>query len=144
MALADGAVGDQLVRVPPLSPMRSLLARLAVGCDTDGIDGSLSDFGDPYGLDTQADAPTLVDTQLSVPVTYGGGCTDHTFTLRSRTRGDAAAVWFEHDANGDLCEALLAETVEAELPRDIAGAKRITLRVPAALGSDGERTVVLR
>lgn len=129
-----------------MRPFLALLALLAAGCDSDGI-GGLSEFGDPYSLDlSDSVRPALFvsDDVLSVPVTYGGGCAEHDFALRSRVAGDSATVWLAHDANGDLCLALVGNVVEVRLPRGSATAQRIVLRAPTSFEGDDETTIRLR
>ena len=123
----------------------SLLVLLSAGCDSGARDASAVDYGDPYGLRTEGDAVArLADGRVLVPVEYGGGCAEHTFALRSRLDGGTATVWYEHDANGDACEALLVETLDAALPASAAAADRVVLRVPRSLTRDDEVAVDLR
>ena len=39
-------------------------------------------------------------------------------------------MWFVHDANGDSCEALVSDSLEAEVPDDVAEAPRVHLLRP--------------
>ena len=127
--------------------MRHLaLALLLAAAGCDALTGSSApDFGDRYRLQT-VDRPTVAldGSRVVVPVEYGGGCAEHTFALRSRLDGDTATVWFEHDANGDACEALRSEVLEAELPAGAAATPHVVLRVPVSLSSDDEVAFELR
>ncbi len=57
----------------------------------------------------------IVEDQLLINVSYGGGCEQHDFLLISSNTninedGDQLdALFLSHDANNDLCEALILE-----------------------------------
>ena len=122
-----------------------LLVLLCAGCDVGARDAPAVAYGAPYGLRTEGDAVArLAHGRVLVPVEYGGGCAEHTFALRSRLDGGTATVWYEHHTNGDTCEALLVETLDAALPASAAAADRVVLRVPRSLTHDDEVAVDLR
>ena len=123
----------------------ALLALLSAGCDSGAPDSSVVDYGSPYSFRAEDDASARLEGgRVIVAVEYGGGCAEHTFALRSRLDGDTATVWYEHDANGDSCEALLFETLGAALPSSAAAADRVVLRVPVSLRGDDEARIDLR
>jgi hypothetical protein len=124
-----------------------LLALSLTGCELFHIDGSNPlpgefaelEFGDGYDVATYLTNPdnTLRDVRplldgdtLQVTVQYGGGCKEHTFEVQARTRGAAAELWMRHDANDDLCEAYLTETLRLPVPPQALGASTITLLAP--------------
>ena len=62
----------------------------------------------------------VVDDVLTVGVRYGGGCREHRFQLvASSTFAESEPVQtpvvLTHDARGDLCRALLSETLRYDL-----------------------------
>ena len=72
-----------------------------------------------------SDPFTLLDASisgdiLSLTVQYGGGCADHEFSLvgpLTIAEGDPTPIpiFLQHRANGDMCEALLTETITFDL-----------------------------
>ena len=97
-----------------------------VACDG-GLDDGPVDFGDDYAV---LQTPSVEGDRLQVRVQYAGGCAEHGFSARARASGEEAEVWAVHDANGDLCEALLSETLDLPLPPAAADAPRLRLRTP--------------
>jgi hypothetical protein len=73
---------------------------------------------------------------LKFIASYGGGCREHVFTLyaaRSKDSANTGMLYVQHNANNDLCRAVInADTVKFSL----AGIKK-------ALGLRGEATLVL-
>jgi len=71
----------------------TLLALTLVGCNEEEIDPTPQDFsdcdntgGDAYdfgtvNIDGENDESYIEDDTLIVPVSYGGGCEDHTFVI---------------------------------------------------------------
>lgn len=104
-----------------------LLAALCLAA-CDNVGGlNPPDFGDAY---TVRSATLAADTLRAV-VQYGGGCAEHTFERRSRTEGQRAEVWFVHDGNEDGCEALLTDTLVAEVGFLNGGASPLVLLTPS-------------
>ena len=109
----------------------ALVLGLALAACDSAADEQAPTFGDPYTVLLTAESPSVTDDgRLVVTVEYGGGCEEHTFVLRSRVDGDAAEVWWVHDARGDTCEALQTATVRAALPGTVTDAERATLLTP--------------
>lgn len=57
---------------------------------------------------------------LSVTVSYGGGCQDHEWTMYATERYAKSyppklGIFLKHKANGDMCKALLRETLKFNL-----------------------------
>ena len=119
------------MRLPP-SVSAVVAAGLALaGCDSAGDEAA--SFGDPYTVLVTADSPRVTDDdrpRLAVAVEYSGGCEEHAFVLRSRVAGDAAEVWWVHDARGDTCEAIQTATVRAALPGTVLEADEVFLLAP--------------
>ncbi|PAP75122.1 hypothetical protein [Rubrivirga marina] len=93
-----------------MSRLVLVAALLLAACDNvGGLDRP--DLGDPY----RVESATLDGDTLRAVVQYGGGCATHTFERQSQTDGERWEVWFVHDANGDLCEALLTDTLAADV-----------------------------
>ena len=115
-------------------PLLALSLSLALAaCDSASDDEPT--FGDPYTVLVTDGSPTVGDDgRLVATVEYGGGCEDHAFVLRSRADGDAAEVWWVHDARGDTCYALQTATVRAALPGTVLDADRVTLLTPDGQG----------
>lgn len=108
--------------------MRTLLLAALVlplaACDSTRTDPL--DFGDAY----RVEAAVLDGDTLRAVVQYSGGCASHAFELRTQSTGGAWEVWFVHDAANDGCEALVTDTLAAEmafLPRTAAP---VVLRTP--------------
>lgn len=95
-----------------------VLPLLLIACDSQSA--GTPTFGDEYRVLT--DTEPVLDRQnvLRVQVQYSGGCEEHTFDARYRQTEQAVEIWLVHDANGDLCEALVTETlaVYVDLPSD--------------------------
>lgn len=113
----------------------SFLALATVGCELVGLSAASSSsadepsFGEAYTV-SEAIRPSLLGSRLTVVVEYGGGCAEHAFDLQSDVDAETASVWFVHDANGDSCEALVSDSLEAEVPDDVAEAPRVHLLRP--------------
>jgi hypothetical protein len=57
---------------------------------------------------------------LSITVSYGGGCKDHEFTMFSsgqygKSYPPKLILFLKHVSNGDMCKALLTETLQFDL-----------------------------
>lgn len=115
--------------------MRWTLLLLALAaCDTASDaaqSGTSPDFGDAYAI---VDSVVLEGDDLEASVRYSGGCQDHDFEAASRPADGFTEIWFTHDANDDLCEALVTSTARATLA-GLEGA--VVLLAP-----DGERIPV--
>ena len=113
---------------------------LAGGCQvTDSLNSVLGEgiaFGDAYQIITdgtpQTALPRLDVADLHVWVRYSGGCRTHGFRVSTRRHDDTVELWLKHDANDDLCEALILEERVLPVPTDVLTAPRIVL-----LGPDG-------
>ena len=104
------------------------------------------DWGDdPYVVDSAA----IDGDQLTIEVSYGGGCRDHTFTLvisESFRESDPVRLpaVLAHEANGDPCEAWLTESHVFDLAlvrtryRQFygSGSGRVTLSIEGVRGED--------
>ena len=110
-------------------PLVALVASLAA-CDG-AVEDAPVDFGNGYYRVVEGDGrPALDGDRLRVDVQYGGGCTEHAFEPRARTRGGAAEVWLVHDSGGDSCLALVGTALDLPLPREASGARRVSLLTP--------------
>ena len=120
-----------MIRRPYLSLVLTGLL-LALGCEVTNVLDAEPDFGDGYQVLTnnQTVAPRLDAEGLHVTVQYGGGCADHDFELRTRIRQNTTEFWFEHDANGDMCEALLSETLRRDVPARLLEQPNVVLLLP--------------
>lgn len=111
--------------------MRAALLALAALAACDATKPAADpDFGDPYRV-LEA---SLADGRLTAVVEYGGGCAEHEFSLGGAVGGGGASLWLTHDANGDLCEALLTETVVVPVPPRLRPDGPTVLQTP---GDDG-------
>jgi hypothetical protein len=90
----------------------------------------------PGGPDTP---PRLQGDYLLATLGYGGGCSDHDFSLGYTVRRDTAHVWIIHDDGGDTCEAWLLDELHLELPTAVRDAGVIALHPP-----DGDVPYLLR
>lgn len=90
----------------------------------DGVRTVLVDFGASvfhWPDDPVAITAFRVDGEiLELTVQYGGGCREHDFALIAwngwlETVPVAAGLLLAHDANGDLCRALITETLRFNL-----------------------------
>jgi hypothetical protein len=75
-----------------------------------------SDKGDDYTINSVE----VIGNQLSVSVTYGGGCKEHEFELLGDRRimksmPPQMNVVLKHNANQDMCRALITTTVVFDL-----------------------------
>jgi hypothetical protein len=117
----------------------SALVLLAAGCDTrvadDGTglssgarDSSGLVIDSSAGLHSLVDPTTIVDASidgnaLTLELEFGGGCREHELALlwngsfenASNSLPVSIALILRHDANDDPCDALLHETLEADL-----------------------------
>ncbi len=92
----------------------------------------------------------LVDNQLKIHVSYGGGCEPHDFSLKwdgKWTEEDGietAQVYVVHrDLNNDGCEAYLSETLSIELTDLIPAGLNASSRIQFINASDESRTIYL-
>ncbi len=63
---------------------------------------------------------SIVNDSLKLKVVYGGGCEKHDFVLYGcktfmESNPIQAAIYLSHDAHGDLCKALITETLAFDL-----------------------------
>ncbi len=105
---------------------------IALGCEASNSLSSDPDFGDAYSITTQppATTPRLDAAGLHVTVQYSGGCKAHVFDVRFRTSGNTTEVWLQHDANGDLCEAFLTETLQLAISTRVLETPNVVLLSP--------------
>ena len=85
----------------------------------------------------------IIDDCLKINVSYGGGCTEHEFTLYYEDLPQfseySGILLLVHDANGDLCKSLIRESVYFDLTgvRDTAmNMVRLMLRPNVADSDD--------
>lgn len=109
-----------------MSRLVLLAVVLLAACDNVG-GSDRPDFGDAYTVRSAA----LDGDTLRAVVRYSGGCEDHTFERRSQSDGQRAELWFVHDANGDLCEALVTDTLVSEVGVLHGGASPLVLLAPS-------------
>lgn len=80
------------------------------------VNNGAQDESDPFII---RDAK-IEGVRLEIAVAYGGGCEDHTFDLYWPEYSDQIyppklEVYLSHNANGDLCEAAINETLSINL-----------------------------
>jgi len=77
--------------------------------------GVLNPSGDPFEIISGE----ISEDCLKIDVRYGGGCKDHDFVLYYEPLRDFSAysglLLLSHDADGDLCEALITESLYFDL-----------------------------
>jgi hypothetical protein len=71
---------------------------------------------DPFALN----GASLDGDELTLQVTYGGGCRDHDFKLYmqpvfAESNPVRANLYLSHNANGDVCEALITEDLTYDI-----------------------------
>lgn len=98
--------------------------------DVDAVFGDAYTIVDPNPITGTPRRPTLKDGMLSFTVQHGGGCASHEFTLHYEVRGTLASVWFRHNGNGDMCEALIITDMDRNLPAPVLEARVIWLLGP--------------
>jgi len=109
--------------------MPSLLLLVGlIACSPNGIEPNPSNSCQPVKItDAPADslqldgfdlkAMTINDDTLTIEISHGGGCKQHAYALFMspsvflESFPVQANLYFQHNANGDLCEALLQEKV---------------------------------
>ncbi len=103
------------------------LAFVLVGCGTPLVPATTLVLSEASSTTVTAsrDPVTIVEVRvegdaLSIDVEYGGGCEDHHFSLQqSGVFRESYPVQTDlsltHDANGDLCRALVSRTLEFDL-----------------------------
>lgn len=110
-----------------------MLFLLLISCQDKGENGiPTPDFGDDYTLDKSHGVKGIhvkKDFTALIYVRYGGGCKRHTFQLQYHIDNMKAYVWLKHDANNDMCQAYIADTIEKPIPNSILN-KEIFLLVP--------------
>jgi hypothetical protein len=91
-----------------------------------------SNKGDDYTINSVE----IVGNQLSVNVTYGGGCKEHEFELLGDQRimkslPPQMNVVLKHNANQDMCRALITTTIVFDLTpaQKYAGGQTLVLRL---------------
>jgi len=93
-------------------------------------------FGDAYTL---VEPPTIKGSTVTAKVRYGGGCAEHTWTVR-----DVGGVLkLVHDGGGDLCKAYLfaeASVNVANAGVDLCGVEALKLEV--SMGPQGNPNAV--
>ena len=121
---------------------RSLVLVLLLGLAAcDSVASDAIDLGDPYRVQPSHEPVVFGDT-LYVTVSYSGGCEPHTFDLGIDASESTVDLWLTHDANGDVCEALITEEIASFVPVDLAGrlgvfmvtsdTSRVPVQVPEA------------
>ena len=100
--ISNGNPGNQNDDVPEINIVSSIPSEI----DDFGFEGS--------------DALSISGDILSIAVGYGGGCQEHDFALYwngSVVKTNPAQIDFYliHDANGDMCEAALSETLQFDI-----------------------------
>ncbi|MDG2124832.1 MAG: hypothetical protein P8J87_14100 [Verrucomicrobiales bacterium] len=64
---------------------------------------------------------SLEGCKLTIDVTYSGGCREHEFQLFmspsvfAESAPVQASLWLQHNGNGDICRALISETLEFDI-----------------------------
>lgn len=110
--------------------MRSLLAIcllvLVAGCGA--FESDAPDLGDPYSV-AMSPEPLLDGDRLQVAVQYSGGCREHVFQLGSDRVDGEPVVWLTHDDGGDLCEALITDTLDVPVPSSALRGRPVRLYV---------------
>jgi len=94
----------------------------------DSASPTIPDLGDAYTVEMQP-TPLLDGDVLRVTVSYSGGCQDHAFELAYSVVGMEPELWLDHDANGDLCEAYITETLDIPVPAEALEGRPIRLYV---------------
>jgi hypothetical protein len=95
-------------------------------------------YGESYSL---LEPPAIDGSTLTMKLRHGGGCAEHGWSLApagAAQRGQLT-VQLVHDANGDLCKALLMEEVKLEVAAqglDLCGVNYLLMMV--AFGHEGE------
>jgi hypothetical protein len=97
-----------------------------------------SDFGDFYVLalspdpvGNNQDIADLTDNVLRTGAYYSGGCEDHHFNLFFKLESTSKAnLWIVHNANNDMCEAYIWESLEFDLPAELKDISEILLLHP--------------
>ncbi|WP_412061125.1 hypothetical protein [Rubrivirga sp. IMCC45206] len=87
--------------------MRTLLLAALVLAACDSTASGPPDIGDTY----RVESASLEGDVLTAVVSYSGGCQAHTFEPRVRSAATKTEVWLVHDANNDVCEAYITETL---------------------------------
>ena len=88
--------------------------------------GQQVELGDNYRVTRVARAGGAV----SVTVSMGGGCAEHSFEAHYRVDGAAVTLWLRHDGHHDTCEALLTRDVLIELPAGLPANATLSVRGP--------------
>ena len=78
----------------------------------------------------------LLDSTLSLTVLFAGGCRQHEFLLRYEKDDGDLVVTVCHNANGDLCEALVDEALQFHLARVMCDTHADGLRLRLEDGSE--------
>lgn len=81
-------------------------------------------IGDNYGITSVARTGATV----SVTVSMGGGCAEHTFEAHYRVDGRTVTFWLRHDAHHDTCEALISRTVQIVVPAGLPANAALVVR----------------
>ena len=107
-------------------PLIALAFIWMAGCDP--TSPTIPDLGDAYVVEMSPD-PLLDGDVLRVAVSYSGGCEDHTFELGFSTANPEPELWLKHDANGDLCEAYITDTLAIPVPLEALQGRPIRLYI---------------
>lgn len=88
--------------------------------------GQRVELGDNYQITRVA----RVGGVVSVSVSMGGGCAEHSFEARYRVDGNAVIFWLRHDGHHDSCEALITRDVLIALPAGLPANATLAVRGP--------------
>lgn len=104
LLLAIGCHGTKDVDVEP-SPVPVEPAPAPEPAVEPAVDAPHPVDGDSYAVRGE---PTLKGDTITLTVTHGGGCEEHTFALQPGPRtGGTLPLKLVHDAHGDRCRAML-------------------------------------
>lgn len=81
-----------------------------------GSEGGSTFPADPANITSM----TIVGDTLRLTITHGGGCADHTYQLHTsgialESHPPQMSIYLAHDANDDMCEALLTKDLAFDL-----------------------------
>lgn len=107
-ALATGPIADE--EKPEDEPKRPGITKVEPGTKIEDIKSDAFEMSDV----------TIEGDVLKIKVSYAGGHEEHDFALYwnqivARSYPGKTTIHLKHDANGDMAEALLSETLEFDL-----------------------------